>query len=163
MDADLKRQLVSNPLFTPGWIPRSISRINSRMGLGSGGRPRFRDFQRQNIRNADLCHLMNASGLTTTSASRQSKKRANAIIARRAVRVMRRGFTLRSLKSASCLRRNRFSAIKAVRGNKRRRRRVSNRNSTSRSAIVTQRPYASLRCLTPKIRMLSPSSVNNAR
>ena len=61
------------------------------------------------------CHLMNVSGLTITRALRQLKKRASAIITSRAMAVIRRGLTLRSVKNPSCLRRKRFSAINAAR------------------------------------------------
>jgi hypothetical protein len=114
---------------------RSIARINSQMFRGNSGRPRFRDFQRQNIRNAVRCHLINVSGLTTTSASRQSKKRASAIIASRAVLVICCGFAFRSLKSESCFRRNRFSAIMAARAVSRSRKKVSNRCIVQEAAV----------------------------
>ncbi len=38
-------------------ILRAISRTNSRGIFGSAGRPRFRDFECQNIRKAVWCHL----------------------------------------------------------------------------------------------------------
>jgi hypothetical protein len=103
-----------------------MSRISSFKFLGNDGRPIFRDSRRQNIRNAVRCHLTNVSGLTITSASRQSKKRASEIIARRVTLVILRGSTSRSLNNASCLRRNRFSAIRAARGNRNRQKKVSN-------------------------------------
>lgn len=108
---------------------RSIWRISSRRFLGSAGRPFFRDFHLQNIRNAVRCHL-NVSGLTMTSAFLHSKNRASAIIASRVAHAAGRGLAFRSLNRASCLRRNRFSAINVAREDIRRRRRVSNRNCT---------------------------------
>lgn len=111
-----------------------FSRANLRMILrrfgGSGGRPRFRDFHRQNCRNALRCHFRKVAGLTMTSAPRQSKNRARATIASRNIRVVLRGVAFRSWKSASCLRRNRFSATSAAREKKNRRRRESNTDST---------------------------------
>jgi hypothetical protein len=55
----------------------AISRINSRRFFGSCGRPRFRDFHLQTVRNAVRCHLRNVSGLTMTRASRQSRNLEN--------------------------------------------------------------------------------------
>ena len=75
---------------------RAIWRTSWRIFLGSAGRPRLRDFHRQNILNAVRCHLRNVSGFTITSASRQSKNFARATIARRNEAVVRRGFALRS-------------------------------------------------------------------
>ena len=69
---------------------------------------------------------MKVSGLTMTRASRQSNSFASAIIATRVIAVARRCFVLRSLNSASCLRKNKFSAIRAARDDKNKRRRASN-------------------------------------
>src|SRR6516225_645232 len=58
---------------------------------------------------------MSVSALTFTSASRQQNIRLRVAITQRAASSARRGLTLRSWKSASCFRRKRFSAAKALR------------------------------------------------
>ena len=93
---------------------------------GIGGRPRRRDFQRQNRRNTVRCHLRKVSGFTITSASRQSKNLARASIVRRNQTVVLRGLAFRSRNSASCLRKNKISAKRASRGKNRIRQNVSN-------------------------------------
>ena len=108
----------------------AISRINSRRFLGNGGRPGLRDFQRHKARNAVRCHPMKVSGLTMTRASRQSKNCDRASSASRVVALALRGRASRSWKSASCLRRNRFSARSAERAIRKSRKVVSNRDST---------------------------------
>ena len=107
-------------------LSRSIARISSLRFLGSAGRPRRRDFHRHNIWKAVLCHLMNVSGLTTTSAHRQSKNRASAANAKRIAGVVLRRFASRSWNSASCFRRKRFSAMRAARDDKSKRIKVNN-------------------------------------
>jgi hypothetical protein len=97
---------------------RAISQTSSLRFFGSDGRPRFRDFQRQNTRNAVRCHLTNISGLTMTRASRQAKKRARATIANRNAGVVLRGLAFRSWNRASCLRRKRISARREAREEK---------------------------------------------
>jgi hypothetical protein len=74
----------------------AICLISSEIFFGSGGRPGWRDFHRQKILNPVRCHLRKVSGLTTVSASRQSKNRASATIARRIDGVIPRGFILSS-------------------------------------------------------------------
>ena len=69
-------------------LSRSIARISALRFLGSGGRPRRRDFHRHNIRRAVRCHVMNVSGLTITRAHRQSKNRASVIIGKRVAGVV---------------------------------------------------------------------------
>jgi hypothetical protein len=66
--------------------------MRSLIFFGSGGRPRLRDFHRQNTRKAVRCHLTNVSGFSMTSASRQLKNRARLSIANRAALVIRRDF-----------------------------------------------------------------------
>ena len=94
---------------------RPICRINSRRFFGSGGRPGRRDFQRQNARKPARCHLMKVSGLTITSAPRQSKSLPRPTITKRKAGVVRLGLTSRSWNNASCFRRNRFSATRPIR------------------------------------------------
>jgi len=53
-------------------------------------------------------------GWTTTRASRQSKNLDSEAIVARMAAVERLGFTLRSRNRASCLQRNRFSAMTAA-------------------------------------------------
>ena len=93
---------------------RAICLTSSRRFFGRAGRPRLRDFHRQNILNAVRCHLTNVSGFTITSAPRQSKNFASVTIASRNEAVVRRGFVLRSWNQAICLRRKRFSATRAT-------------------------------------------------
>src|SRR5579862_4710270 len=107
-------------------LSRSIPRISSLRFLGNGGRPRRRDFHRHNIRKAVRCHLRNVSGLTITSAHRQSKNRASATIAKRVAGVVLRLFVLRSWNRASCFRRKRFSAMRAAREDQNKRIKVNN-------------------------------------
>ena len=97
---------------------RAIWRTSSRRLSGRAGRPRLRDLHRQNIWNAVRCHLRNVSGFTITSASRQSKSRPKATIVARIAAVVFRGLALHSWNRASCLRRKRFSAIRAARDEK---------------------------------------------
>ena len=80
---------------------------------GIGGRPR-RDFHRQNRRNPWRCQRSNVAGCTMTNAWRQSNQRASQVRAMRMAFVACCGFTCRSWYRASCLRRNRFSAARAV-------------------------------------------------
>ena len=75
-----------------------IRRINSRRFFGSRGRPRFRDFHPQNLRNAVRCHLRNVSGLTMTRASRQSKNRESKTMNARVAAVERPRLDLAFLK-----------------------------------------------------------------
>ena len=77
-------------------LAAAISRIKSRRFLGKDGRPGFRDFQRQNARNAVRCHPMKVAGFTTTRTSRQSKNRAKANMDSRVDAEAFRGRTLRS-------------------------------------------------------------------
>ena len=105
---------------------RAIWRTSSRIFFGSAGRPRLRDLHRQNILNAVRCHLRNVSGFTITNASRQSKSRPKATIVARIAAVVFRGLALRSWNRASCLRRKRFSAIRAARDEKNNPMNVSN-------------------------------------
>jgi hypothetical protein len=86
------------------------SRINCRRSLGKRGRPLAFDFHRQNSRNPLRCQAMSVSGFTWTNASRHGNIRLRVAIIQRVESSARRGLTLRSWKSASCFRRNRFSA-----------------------------------------------------
>jgi hypothetical protein len=92
----------------------AISRINRRRPLAMRGRPLGFDFQRQNSRNSLRCHRMNVSGFTFTSASRQGNMRLRVAIIHRVESTARPGLTFRSWKSASCLRRKRFSAASVL-------------------------------------------------
>ena len=105
---------------------RAIRYTKSRRSFGSGGRPRLRDFHRQNILNAFRCHPTKVSGFTITNALRQSKSLASATIARRNDAVVRHGFFFRSWNKASCFRRKRFSATRTTRAQKNNRMNISN-------------------------------------
>lgn len=107
----------------------SISRINSRRFFGNAGRPRFGDFQRQNILNPVRCQPTKVSGLTIPKDLRQSKSRPSVTMISRNIGLARRGLAFRSRKSASCFLRNRFSAISAEREQ------TSNRRNVSKSAF----------------------------
>jgi hypothetical protein len=72
VDAEFDRELAGDADLAAVLDCRDSGPILFRF-LGGGGRPVFRDFHRQNIRNAVRCHLMNVSGFTTQSTFRQSK------------------------------------------------------------------------------------------
>jgi hypothetical protein len=91
---------------------RRIKRLNC---ADTGGRPTGLDFQRQNRRNAARCQPIKVAGLTMTKALRQSKKRASLDKTNRSAAVVGAAFFSRSWNKASCLRKNRFSATRAVR------------------------------------------------
>jgi hypothetical protein len=93
----------------------SISRINSRRSLGKRGLPVGLDFQRQNNRNPWRCHRISVSGFTFISELPHGNIRLRVAIVHRAESSARRGLTFRSWNSASCLRRKRFSADRALR------------------------------------------------
>src|SRR5499427_595852 len=93
----------------------AICRINCRRFFGKQGLPVGFDFQRQNSRNPLRCQRMSVSAWTFTSAPRHGNMRLSVAIIQREESLARRGLTLRSWKSASCLRRKRFSAAKARR------------------------------------------------
>src|SRR5215831_15229469 len=80
-------------------------RINCRRFFGKPGLPVGFDFQRQNSRNPLRCQRMSVSAWTFTSAPRQGNMRLSVAITQRVESLARRGLTLRSWKSASCLRR----------------------------------------------------------
>jgi hypothetical protein len=91
---------------------RRIKRLTS---ADTRGRPTGLDFQRQNRRKAARCQPINVAGLTITNALRQSKKRASLDNTNRSAAVVGLAFFSRSRNKASCLRKNRFSAARAVR------------------------------------------------
>src|SRR5215813_7269364 len=93
----------------------AISRIRRRRSLGRRGRPIGLDFQRQNSRNRWRCQRTSVGSLIFTSASRHGNMRLRVAINQRVESLARRGLTWRSWKSASCLRRKRFSAANARR------------------------------------------------
>src|SRR5262249_47738782 len=83
--------------------------------LGKRGLPVGLDFQRQNSRNPLRCHRMSVSAFTFTSELPHGNIRLRVAIIHRAESSARRGLTFRSWNSASCLRRKRFSAARALR------------------------------------------------
>ena len=87
----------------------AIRRMSCRSSSGMGGRP-GRDLQRQNSRQPARCQRTIVFGRTTITHDRQSHNRESQTRLRRVATSMRRGFTPRSLKSASCRRKTRFSA-----------------------------------------------------
>ena len=92
----------------------AISAINCCRFTGIRGRPRGRDFQRQNRRNPWRCQGTSVSGCTTVRMSRESIIRESTTRVTRVALSARRGLTFRSRYNASCLRRKRFSAAKRV-------------------------------------------------
>src|ERR1700751_829924 len=93
----------------------AIRRIKHRTYADIAGRPTGFDFQGKNRRNAARCQPINVAGLTITNALRQSKKRASLDKTNRSAAVVGTAFFSRSLNKANCLRKNRFSAARAVR------------------------------------------------
>ena len=87
----------------------AIRRMSCRSSSGMGGRP-GRDLQRQNSRQPARCQRTIVFGRTTITHDRQSHNRESQARLKRVAASMRRGFTPRSLKSASCRRKTRFSA-----------------------------------------------------
>ena len=87
----------------------AIRRMSRRSSSGMGGRP-GRDLWRQNSRQPARCHRTIVSGRTTITHDRQSHNRESQARLKRVAASMRRGLTPRSLKSASCRRKTRFSA-----------------------------------------------------
>ena len=77
----------SSPQVTFSFTIRAMS---WRISFGSAGRPP-RDFQRQYNLKPLRCQRMNVSGVTTASASFQSKKRDQSTSDKRAASVSRRG------------------------------------------------------------------------
>jgi hypothetical protein len=73
------------------------------------------DFQRQKSRNPLRCQRSSVSGFTLTSALRHWNIRLRVAIIHRVESSARRGLAFRSWKSASCFRRKRFSAARALR------------------------------------------------
>jgi len=90
----------------------AMSIIRCRTVAGTGGRPRGRDFNRQNNRYALRCHRMSVAGRTMVRIRRQSTSRDSAISAIRVASSARRAFTCRSTYKANCFFRNRFSAAR---------------------------------------------------
>ena len=80
------------------------------MVLQEGGPALSRDLQRQNSRQPARCQRTIVFGRTTITHDRQSHNRESQARLKRVAASMRRGFTPRSLKSASCRRKTRFSA-----------------------------------------------------
>jgi hypothetical protein len=114
----LEPKFISDPLFAPGQIVGCHSTIKRRTSAEITGRPIGLDLQRQNRRNAARCQPIRVAGLTITKALRQLKKRASLDRTNRSAALVGTAFFSRSLNSARCLRRNRFSAARAVRARK---------------------------------------------
>ena len=91
----------------------AISPIRFRTSTGTRGRPAGLDFYFQNNRIPFRCQQISVSGFTTVSASRHSKNRESWVRVKRTALVARWGFVSGSTYSASCLRKNRFSAATA--------------------------------------------------
>ena len=105
--------LSSSSLAIRSWphstFSRAILRISSRSSFGIGGRP-TRDFIRQRSLQPARCQRIIVAGCTTTNALRQSKSLARTAKLTRVAASTRRGWRPRSMYSASCRRRKRFSA-----------------------------------------------------
>src|SRR4051794_12154708 len=90
-------------------------RIKSLTSAVTGGLPTGLDFQRQKRRNAWRCQPIKVAGLTISNALRQSNKRASLENTNLSAGVVGLAFFSRSRKRANCLRRNKFSAARALR------------------------------------------------
>jgi hypothetical protein len=88
----------------------AMSAISRCRSAGTRGRPRARDFHRQNNRNPFRCHRISVSGFTIVRMRRQSISHDSPTSAIRVASSARRGLTWRSAYNASCFLRNRFSA-----------------------------------------------------
>ena len=93
----------------------AIRRISCRSSSGMGGRP-GRDLQRQNSRQPARCQRTIVFGRTTITHDRQSHNLESQARLKRVAASIRRGLTPRSLKSASCRHKIRFSASIERRG-----------------------------------------------
>jgi len=123
-------------------LSAAICRINSWICSGNRGRPSGLDCQRQNRGKPLPRQRMSVSGFTYTSASRCWNIRLRSAITHRVESSARRGLTLRSWKSASCLRRKRFSAARAPRD---RVARATNRAKSNTAEDNTQEPCPTAR------------------
>src|SRR5207245_6084995 len=81
----------------------------------TGGLPTGLDFQRQNRRKALRCQPIKVAGFTIINALRQSNQRASLENTNLSAGVVCIAFFSRSRNRANCLRKNRFSAARAVR------------------------------------------------
>jgi hypothetical protein len=117
----------------------AIFQIRSRRSLGKRGLPVGLDFQRQKSRNPLRCQRSSVSGFTLINASRHWNIRLRVAIIHRVESLARRGLTFRSWKSASCFRRKRFSAARALRSEHK------NRCQHSRATALDALPVPVLR------------------
>src|SRR5579863_6627795 len=92
----------------------AIFRIRSRRFPGKRGLPVGLDFHRQKSRNPLRCQRSSVSAFTFISASRHGNIRLRVTIIHRVESSARRGLIFRSWNSASCFRRKRFSAARAL-------------------------------------------------
>src|SRR5438309_6980202 len=81
----------------------------------TGGLPTGLDLQRQKRRNALRCQPIKVAGLTISNALRQSNQRASLENTYLLAGVVGIAFFSRSRNRANCLRKNKFSAARAVR------------------------------------------------
>lgn len=102
----------SSPQVT---LALAISAIRLWRSGGTRGRVHGLDLERQNSRKPFRCHRMKVSGLTTGRTSRQANRLESKTKVNFVAGFARRGLTWRSRYRASCLRRKRFSAAKALR------------------------------------------------
>src|SRR3954462_16003317 len=90
-------------------------RIKALISAVTGGLPTGLDFQRQKRWNALRCQPIKVAGLTISNALRQSNQRASLENTNLPAGVVGIAFFSRSRNRANCLRKNRFSAARAVR------------------------------------------------
>jgi hypothetical protein len=89
-------------------------RLGPQTSTFTRGLPTDLDFQRQKRRNALRCHPIKVAGLTIINALRQSNQRASLENTNLSAAVVGIGFFSRSRNRPNCLRKNRFSAARAV-------------------------------------------------
>src|SRR4051794_19575307 len=90
-------------------------RIKALTSAVTGGLPTRLDFQRQKRRNALRCQPIKVAGLTIINALRQSNQPASLENKNPSAGVVGIAFFSRSRNRANCLRKNKFSAARAVR------------------------------------------------
>src|SRR4051812_30706127 len=90
-------------------------RIKPLTSAVTGGLPTGLDFQRHKRRNALRCQPIKVAGLTISNALRQSNQGASLENTNLSAGVVGIAFFSRSRNRANCLRKNKFSAARAVR------------------------------------------------
>jgi hypothetical protein len=92
-----------------------IRPMRVRRSVGTRGPPREAHRHRQKSMKPFRCQRISVAGCTMVSASFPAKQRTRSTMPRSVASLARRAFTCRSRERASCFRRKRFSAARAVR------------------------------------------------